>query len=93
MIERFERQPSYDLALRIAILFYDTEDFVQASRWGRRANQLDKEGEEAWIIYAKAQYMAGFKDEAMGVLRLFLEYKNSQEALSLLQNWEKEKSQ
>ncbi len=93
MIERFESQPSYDLALRIATLYYEDEDYVQASKWGRLANGIDKEGEAAWIMYAKAQYGAGFKEEAMGVLRLFLEYKNSQEALKLLQNWEKEKSQ
>lgn len=93
MIQRFERQPSYDLALRIATLFYDSGDFVEASRWGRRANGLDKEAEAAWIIYAKSQYGAGFKEEAVGVLRLFLEYKNSQEALGLLQDWEKELGQ
>lgn len=93
MIQRYDRQPSYDLALRIATLFYENEDYVQASKWGRRANGLDREGEAAWIIYAKAQYGAGFKEEAMGVLRLFLEYKNSQEALGLLKNWEKEVGQ
>jgi thioredoxin-like negative regulator of GroEL len=88
--ERFERVPSYETALRIATRMFESEDFKEASAWARQANQLDREQEEAWMLYAKSQYALGAKDQAMSVLKLYLDYRSSRAASALLEQWEKE---
>lgn len=87
LIQAFNTAPNYDTALRLANDFYTQNDFDDAALWAKKANQLNREAEEAWLLYAKSYYAQGKKSEAISVLELYLNYKDSRAASKLLRSW------
>lgn len=85
--QTYQRAPKFETALAIARDFYSKEDYVQAAVWAKKANQMNREAEEAWLLYAKSYYAQGKKNEAIGVLELFLNYKDSKAAADLIKSW------
>ena len=84
---RFERYPAYETALRIAEIFYRRKEYEKAAEWARKANRIDRDKEGAWILFAKAKYAAGEKQKAKRILRIYLDYKSSNAARGLLDEW------
>jgi len=87
MIQRFDNEQKYDLALKISQEFYDQEQYLKASLWAKKANVLDHQADGAWIMYAKSEYARGHKKRAIEILRLYLANANSTEGDALLLNW------
>lgn len=87
LIQAFNTAPNYDTALRLANDYYTQSDFDNAALWAKKANQLNREAEEAWLLYAKSYYAQGKKSEAISVLELYLNYKDSRAASKLLRSW------
>ncbi len=87
LIAQQEKEPRYELALKIAEFYYDDAKYSQASLWSKKANMLDKEAEGAWIVYAKSEYARGNRERAIDILSLYLANKNSKEAEMLLMTW------
>lgn len=87
LIKTFNTNPNYDIALRLANDFYAQNNFDDAALWAKKANQLNREAEEAWLLYAKSYYSQGKKSEAISVLELYLNYKDSRAASKLLRSW------
>jgi len=90
LLERYANSPRYSVALKIARKYFDEGDFENASLWARRANVLDRDDERAWIIYAQSEYALGREERAKRILRLYLDYKDSAKARSLLMTWGRE---
>lgn len=86
-IEAYKSNPKYETALAAARDFYAKENFIEAANWAKKANQLNREAEEAWLLYAKSYYAQGRKAEAIGILELFLNYKDSKTASELIRTW------
>ena len=84
----YSSRKSYDLAIKIAQSYYEKGAYAQAMEWAKRANKLNRQKEEAWILYAKTLYKLGKKEKAKQLLKIFLEYKDSQEAKQLLKKWQ-----
>ncbi len=87
LLEQYGNAPRYAVALKIAESYYRDGDFENASYWARKANLLDRDDERAWIIYAESEYALGHEKRAIRILRLFLDYKDSAKARSLLMTW------
>lgn len=85
--DAYQRAPKFETALGIARDFYTKENYTEAAMWAKKANQMNREAEEAWLLYAKSYYAQGKKAEAIGVLELFLNYKDSKAASELLRSW------
>jgi tetratricopeptide (TPR) repeat protein len=85
--ELFDTSPKYETALLNARELYAKNNFVDAAIWAKKANQMNREAEEAWLLYAKSYYAQGRKNEAMDVLMLYLNYKESKTAQELLRTW------
>jgi len=85
--QTYQRSPKFETALGIARDFYTKEDYTQAAAWAKKANQMNREAEEAWLLYAKSYYAQGKKNEAIGVLELYLNYKDSKAANDLIKAW------
>ncbi len=83
----FEQKRSYDLAMKIATLYYQKEDFTNALAWARKANRLDRRREGAWLLYAKSLYNLGNKEQARELLKVFINYQRSAKAERLLKKW------
>ncbi|WP_457593403.1 hypothetical protein [Hydrogenimonas sp.] len=89
LLEQYRNSPRYSTALKIAEGYYGKGDFENASLWARKANLLDRDDERAWILYAESEYALGREARAKRILRLFLDYKDSVKARSLLMTWSK----
>jgi len=87
-IEKYNQNKSYSSAIYIAKQYYFDKDFKQSGIWAKRANQLDRNKEEAWIYYAKSVYALGNVSKAKRILNIFLQYKKSLKAELLLSEWE-----
>jgi len=83
----FAQRHSYDLAIQIARSYYNSGQYKKALRWSKKANALDREQEEAWILYAKSLKMMGEDAKARQILRVYLDYKESSKARKLLKEW------
>lgn len=86
-ITSYRNAPKYETALIIARDFYAQENYVDAAIWAKKANQLNREAEEAWLLYAKSYYAQGRKAEAINILELYLNYKDSKPASELVRTW------
>ena len=84
----YKERKSYDLALKIARLAYDKGAYKEALAWAKRANKLDRTKEGAWIVYAKSLYALGKHRQAKELLRVYLDYRDSQQAKKLLSEWQ-----
>lgn len=85
--DAYKSNPKYETALAAARDFYAKENFVEAANWAKKANQLNREDEEAWLLYAKSYYAQGRKNDAIGILELYLNYKDSKAASELIRTW------
>lgn len=85
--ETYQRAPKFETALAIARDLYTKENYVEAAVWAKKANQMNREAEEAWLLYAKSYYAQGKKSEAIAVLELYLNYKDSKAAAELIKTW------
>jgi len=85
--ELFAKRKSYPLAIRIAKIYYQKGVYDKALEWAKIANKLQRDKEEAWILYAQSLYKLGKKEKAKKILRIFLEFRDSVQAKRLLQEW------
>jgi hypothetical protein len=86
-ISAYNANPRYEIGLKIAQNFYAQNNYLDAAIWAKKANQLNREGEEAWLLYAKSYYAQGRKIDAIGILELYLNYKDSKAASELVRTW------
>jgi cytoskeletal protein RodZ len=86
-LDAYKNNPKYETALAVARNFYTNQNFVEAAVWAKKANQMNREAEEAWLLYAKSYYAQGRKNEAIGILELYLNYKDSKTATELIRTW------
>lgn len=86
-MEAYQASPRYETALAVAREHYAQDNFAEAVIWAKKANQHNREAEEAWLLTARAYHAQGRKSEAIGVLELYLNYKESKAAIELLKTW------
>ena len=84
----FSQRQSYDLAIQIARSYVDKKRYQEALYWAKKANALNREKEEAWILYAKSLKEMGQAQRARQILRVYLDYKESDKAQKLLKEWQ-----
>ncbi len=89
LIKSFLSSPSYDLALKIASIYYRKKDYKNSASWAKKANNLNKKREDAWILFAKSKYNLGQKKQAISVLELYLHNRQSKKITKLLNQWGK----
>lgn len=72
--QNFHQKNDYKTALQIAELYFADKNFEKALKWSFKANELDKRDSGAWVLFAKAKFALGKKDEARQVLQSFLRF-------------------
>ena len=86
-INKYNQKKSYSAAIYIAKQYYFDKNYKQSGVWAKRANQLNRDKEEAWLYYAKSVYALGDHTKAKKILNIFLQYKKSLKAELLLSEW------
>ena len=84
LIEDFHRNNDIGIALLIARRYYAKGDFANAAKWSLIANNLDKNNEESWLLYAKSSYKLGKKERALTALKIYYNRSRSKRAYILL---------
>ena len=70
----FAQKAQLSTALNLAHLHLANKDYEKAILWSFKANSLNKSETRAWLIYAKAKFAQGKKDEAKRVLQSFMNH-------------------
>jgi len=91
MIKVYQSENTYSSALKISKMYFEKRDYKQAVKWSKIANSLDSRKEEAWLIYAKSEYILGHKKRAKSILRIYTNSSNSRKARKLLMSWKKDR--
>jgi len=86
-IEKYNQKKSYSSAIYISKEYYKDTDYKQAGIWAKRANQLNRDKEEAWLYYAKSVHSLGDYPKAKRILSIYLQHKKSIKAELLLSEW------
>jgi len=89
LISQYTHRPGFTRAIMIARAFYNKKEFKNAAKWAKRANSLDREREEGWILYAKSVNALGQRERAIKILKVYLNFKSSEEARKLLMQLER----
>jgi len=85
MIEqRFNETNNVRYAIFLAKYYYDSKDYEKSYRWAFTVNQLDPISEEGWLFFAKSLYKLDRKDDAVKVLKNYLNHYRSQAAQDTL---------
>lgn len=87
-VQKYNKKKSYAIAIYISKQYYFDKDFKHAGIWAKRANQLDRNKEDAWLLYAKSVFALGDKEQAKKILNVFLQYKDSAKTELLLSEWD-----
>ncbi len=91
LLKNYSIKKDYTSALKLAKYFLKKGDFNKALYWAKNANKLNSTKESSWIIYAKAKYALGKKEDAIESLKTFLNIFYSKKADKLLQKYMKAK--
>ncbi len=82
--EKFEKTGNLKFAVLLAEKYYNAKDYQNALRWAYTINDLDKDLEDGWIIFAKAMYKTGKKAEAKKVMEAYKEKNPSSKKIDIL---------
>ncbi|MEO1958039.1 MAG: CDC27 family protein, partial [Nautiliaceae bacterium] len=64
---------SYDLAIILAKRYLRMNNLKKAQYWALRANELDPQKPDSWIVFAKILAKQGKKDKAIQVLNTYID--------------------
>jgi len=71
MEEKFKESKSAKDAVVIARTHYENRDFAKASQWALKANSMDKNMDESWMLFAKSKAKLGQDKEAVSILEQY----------------------
>ncbi|MEO1942025.1 MAG: hypothetical protein ABGW77_03940, partial [Campylobacterales bacterium] len=73
LIQSYNNEPTYEKAIKIANIFLKQGNLYLAKIWALKANSIDVKQPESWIIFAKVLLKKGYKEDAIKVLKTYLE--------------------
>lgn len=79
--QNFHQKADYKIALHIARLYLVDKSYEKALWWSLKANELNKNDADSWIVFAKASFALGKKDEAKRALQSFLYFYDDESIL------------
>lgn len=75
----YYQNPSFEKALLLSKLYLENKDYKKSIFWSLKANELDKNSKESWILFAKAKAGLGEKEEEAKILKLYEHYYETME--------------
>ncbi len=84
VIRRFKKNKNPTLSLFIAKKYYSLGEYQKSYNYALMTNEIDKDIEESWLIFAKSLVKLGQHELAVATLKSYLSSKNSTTAKTLL---------
>ncbi|EAH4619020.1 transformation system protein [Campylobacter jejuni] len=70
----FYQNPSYEKALNLVKKYFDIKAYQKTIFWALKANELDKQKQDSWLIFAQAKRALGEEKEAQSALDAYINY-------------------
>lgn len=70
----FYQNPSYKKALNLANKYFEIQAYKKSIFWALKANELDRQKQDSWLIFAKAKRALGQEREAKRALQAYMNY-------------------
>lgn len=70
----FYKLANFKTAFHLAQFHYDNKDYKKAIFWSLKANELDKNKANVWVIFIKAQLALGEKEKAQKARENFMHF-------------------
>jgi tetratricopeptide (TPR) repeat protein len=84
VIRRFKKNKNPTLSLFIAKKYYKMGEYQKSYNYALMTNEINKDIEESWLIFAKSLVKLGQHELAMATLKSYLKSKDSTSAKTLL---------
>ena len=81
---KFHATKNIEYSLALAEEAYDKKDYDGAIRWALASNEINKDNVQSWIIFAKANYKKGRKNDALYALETFNSRANNSDIANLI---------
>lgn len=81
---KFHATKNIEYSLALAEEAYDKKDYDGAIKWALASNEINKDNVQSWIIFAKANYKKGRKNDALYALETFNSRANNSEIANLI---------
>jgi len=85
MTKKFKQNENPREALLLAKAYYQEKHYLKAEKWSLIANDLDKNSEESWLIFAKSKVKLGKRREALKILASYYTKSKSSRAKELIE--------
>ena len=85
MKEKFQRNKNPREALLIAKAYYNAGNYKQSEEWSLIANNLDKNLDESWLLFAKSKDKLGKRREALRILVAYYNKSKSSKVKALIE--------
>lgn len=72
--KEFYQLANFKTAFHLAQFHYDNKDYKKAIFWSLKANELDKNKANVWVIFIKAQLALGEKEKAQKARENFMHF-------------------
>ncbi|MCW1360915.1 CDC27 family protein [Campylobacter sp. CCS1377] len=73
----FYAHPNYKSAIKLSKIYYQNKDYKKSIFWSLKANELNKNNQESWLMFAKAKIALGQKEEAIKALSNYMSFYDS----------------
>ncbi|HIO95768.1 MAG TPA: hypothetical protein EYG67_03010 [Campylobacterales bacterium] len=85
MKQKFHENKNPREAMLLANAYYKAGNYIHSEKWALKANSLDKDLEESWLLFAKSKKQQGSRNEAVKILETYYKKSKSTKAKMLIQ--------
>jgi tetratricopeptide (TPR) repeat protein len=85
MKDKFQQNKNPREALLIAQAYYRAGNYENSEKWALKANNLDKNLDESWLLFASSQERLGRREEALKILLTYYRRSKSPKAKALIE--------
>ena len=79
--QKFSQKPSYDLAIMIAKNYFNKKDYKQAQIWAIKANNIDPQKVESWVLFSDILLKENKKQKAREILQIYIDQYGENETI------------
>ena len=72
--KKFYDKKSVDIAISLSRFYMHKKDYEKSILWSLKANSLDKNSKESWLLFAEAKKALGKEEEAKKVLKTYTDF-------------------
>ena len=84
LLNAFKAKATFENAIALAQFYFEGQAYSEVVCWAKEASRYNSKSEKPWLLYAKAKFHLGEREESIRSLELFLSYIQSKEAQELL---------